>query len=435
MHVIWILHVDPHRIGAMGLAFVDIEEAGDRDLDGGPTEILIEAPFREEEPTCAEADNMQRQPVLSFVSLNERTAATVDFAWSTLASFAVDGISFGRGETNSVILQDPRVSLRHFTIRLQGIDRGKTKSPQTCSEAEDVGSAGSCGHSKDFNPPRPDCGPTFHFSLQLADESTNGTWVNDQLVGKDRHVPLSSGDRIFVLPAARVGQQATVGYVVVMSPTPPALTPEHNLGRQLAADVRCRLCTEKPIHRCVTTVPCGHIFDLGCLIAWRHRSNRCPECGLIVVQIVRNRGVDSVAETFLRTHPEAARSPSTLKLLACVEHNPESQVLLSLLLAGIPTPARSSAVLAAEQQRLAALGLAAWAPAAGQAAGARRAEAEPELPPHLRHLAPFAREAAAAAPPASAALPAAALPAASGGPPRPLAAREPRARSFSCAIS
>jgi len=354
----------------------------DPDIDEGPTELLLESPFQGEDLHCSEGNRGLESEalsttVLSFVSLNNKTAANIDFAQTALSSHVPNGISFGRGPTNTVVLQDPRVSLRHFTIRLckKNLDTQGAKSKGSSVEA--VSSVDNALKHK-----APVASGRVHplgYALHLVDESTNGTWVNNQQVTKDCPVPLVSGDRIFLLPAARVGQTEIVGFVVVIATAPHAFTPEQNLGHQLVVDVRCRLCTEKPIHRCVTTVPCGHIFDLGCLIAWRHRSSRCPECGSRIMQIVRNRCVDNITETFLRSHPEAARASSTLSLLDLAECNPSSQMLLKALLAGVPTPARSAcgkpiAVPETEAQTTGALVSAA------------------ELPRHLQHLSPFVVE-------------------------------------------
>jgi len=360
---------------------------GDPDIDGGPTELLLNSPFQGEDIQCSESSaGPTAAVVLSFVSLNDKTAANIDFAQNSLPSHASDGISFGRGPTNTVVLQDPRVSLRHFTIRLfktnlrtQGAppEEGIVEAPMSSGTSEVASNAGNARERMASV-----TGGRVHplgYALQLVDESTNGTWVNNQQIAKDSPVSLASGDRIFLLPAARVGQTEIVGFVVVIATAPPAFTPEQNLGHQLVLDVRCRLCKEKPIHRCVTTVPCGHIFDLGCLVAWRNRSSRCPECGSRIMQIVRNRSVDSITETFLRSHPEAARARSTLSLLDLAECSPTSQTLLTALLAGVPTPARapfgkSTAVSETEAQTAIVL------------------PSPAELPRHLQHLSDFLME-------------------------------------------
>lgn len=284
-------------------------------------------------------------PFLSLVSLNERNSSTFDFGRSAFTGAPGAAVSCGRCASNTIVLEDPRVSLRHFAIRIEW----------------GSGCEGPC--------------------LELVDESSNGTWLNDRLVGKDSRVPLALGDRIFVLPAARVGQRDAAGYFVAAVPTPAlaawacgsecaAAAQQLGLARELVDTVRCRLCAETPVHRCLTTVPCGHNFDLGCLVAWRLRSDSCPECGEAVQQAVRNRGVDSVAETFLRMRPEASREPSTVRLLDAVERAPEASATLRALLggwpAGVPTPCRART---------------------GAPRPPRQSPSQTRLPSHLKHFA------------------------------------------------
>jgi len=370
---------------------------GDEDIDGGPTEILEEAPWTRS--TSLHDDGSE--PALALVSLNSRTASTVEFrsscftGGSSSSSSSSGGlrsmeVTCGRGATNTIVLEDPRVSLRHFTIRI--------------SVPEETSPPGALVPN-----------------LRLLDESSNGTWLNDQLVGKDRALPLAAGDRVFVLPSTRVGVEAIIGYAVVLAnapvkppvpadakqrldaagkelssrlqlklkseaelaqtgaaaaPTPPAdlPTPARNKVRkehadQLMKSMQCRLCEEAPIHRCVTAAPCGHNFDLGCLIAWCHKCKFCPSCGEALRQVVRNHGVDRMAETFVAGRPEAARVASTTALLDNVEKDPRSAALLARLLTGAaPTgPSRS------------------WKSHHEEAVSAE----DLGLPQHLAHLAPF----------------------------------------------
>ena len=69
-----------------------------------------------------------------------------------------------------------------------------------------------------------------------------------------------------------------------------------------------RCCGESPVHRCATAVPCGHHFDLGCMLAKCQSSLACSECNIPIRQLVRNRALDNLAETFKKTYPEAPRA-------------------------------------------------------------------------------------------------------------------------------
>lgn len=275
------------------------------------TVILDKPPDLGSAASSAELESSaDEQPLLTLVSLG-KAQATFDFYLSTFAESDCNSVGCGRADSNAILLEDPRVSLHHFAIRLLG------------------------------------GGASMARWLELTDESSNGTWLNDRLIGKDCSVPLAIGDRIFVLPAARVGQSAAVGYIVIAAPMSAnvasacaACGPQPGLAREFTDVVRCKLCTEAPVHRCVTAVPCGHNFDLGCLAALWQRSRKCPDCGETIRQAVRNRGVDAVADTFSRRWPESAREPSTLSLLDAVERICVADGSVTELLRGVPTPCR-----------------------------------------------------------------------------------------------
>lgn len=269
----------------------------------------------------------KEQPVLSLVSLNSKTAATVDILRGTLsvlpklpdpsAAARTVRISCGRDAANSIVLKDARVSLHHFTLRVTAAAGGRVV-------------------------------------LDLLDQSSNGTWVDGRRVGRGRRVTLAVGDRIIALPAALVGRAGEVGYVLLHDtkgarcaaaspfrerpelPLPlasPPISPRglKGLPRALEQDLRCGICTDV-LHRCLTLVPCGHNFCATCLAKWRRRSTLCPGCREPVRQAVQNWDVDRVAETFLRAHPKAARSAEELAALDRAAWEPESAAHLRWLL-------------------------------------------------------------------------------------------------------
>lgn len=260
------------------------------------------------------------QPVLSLVSLNTRTAATVDILRGMLtvlpelpdASAAVRTvrISCGRDPGNTIVLKDHRVSLHHFTVRVRAAPGGRVV-------------------------------------LDLLDQSSNGTWVDGKRVGRGRRVTLAVGDRIVALPAALVGRDGEVGYVLLHDTkgagcnvaahgeTPAAVADlksgPQGLPKALEQDLRCGICTDV-LHRCLTLVPCGHNFCAVCLVKWRRRSTLCPGCRGPVRQAVQNLDVDRVCDTFVKAHPEAARSPEEIAALDRAACEPESAAHLRWLL-------------------------------------------------------------------------------------------------------
>jgi hypothetical protein len=221
-------------------------------------------------------------------------------------------ISCGRVTTNTIILKDTRISMRHFTLRVRACNRGRVV-------------------------------------LDLLDQSTNGTWVDGRRVGRGRRVPLSIGQRIVALPAALVGKTGEVGYLLVYDTKgaqcnadcrkcladteniPPPLASVKSVPRDIEEDLRCSICTDV-LHHCLTLVPCGHNFCAACLAKWRRRSLVCPECRASVRQAVQNVDVDKMADAFLRAHPEAARSLDELAGLDRAICEPEAAALLRWLL-------------------------------------------------------------------------------------------------------
>lgn len=396
--------------GACGFtAMADPIEEGKRDaLEYGvddqvehlqATEILAEPPAVDigDGP---EALGSAGEPAISLVSLNERTARTVDVCNVPLNKSAK--ITCGRGEENTIVLRDPRVSVRHFCIQvrcttetpaLETTDAGEVEpAMQTDIVAEEVADGGAPGQF----PVAGSLKGAIRLELRLVDESSNGTWLNDKLLGKDRPHAVSCGDRIFVLPSSTVGQQSAIGYVLVLSKAAmeicaeaPAIEPPEPVASagELRDTMRCRLCGEAPVHRCVTLVPCSHTFDLGCILAWRYSSARCPVCNGEIRQIVRNRGVDRIVDTLQRNEPDTARSRSTLKLLEAIESDPRNDMLLRRLLIGAPITLPTSCGLASLEVKPSHAEQVDGAQELGTALPAGAA-----LPSHLAHLAPFVPE-------------------------------------------
>jgi len=290
-----------------------------------------------------EESDEKQEPILSLVSLNARTAATYDIARGTVkmlpelqeptAGLRTVTLSCGRDAANKVVVSDSRVSLIHFTLHLRA-----ARSGQVC--------------------------------LELIDQSSNGTWVNGRRVGKDRSVPLAVGDRVVVLPARVVGPDNEIGFLLLhevrsaqnaptsqtsqtepVTPEPqrrtqtpplsssssPSLSPSTPHVAALATpselerDLRCGICADA-IFKCLTLVPCGHNFCSVCFVRWRRTSPKCPECRENAMQAVRNISVDRVVETFVKAHPEAARSEEELAELKKFEKDPQNVTTLRWLL-------------------------------------------------------------------------------------------------------
>eukprot|EP00931_Biecheleriopsis_adriatica_P100828 TRINITY_DN76068_c0_g1_i1.p1 TRINITY_DN76068_c0_g1~~TRINITY_DN76068_c0_g1_i1.p1 ORF type:complete len:463 (+),score=59.49 TRINITY_DN76068_c0_g1_i1:33-1391(+) len=287
------------------------------------TTVLMDDTAREAESWTG-GSNSREEPVLSLVSLNTKKASSFDLVRGTMAVVAelpstaglharTVRVSCGRDAGNTIVLSDSRVSSIHFSLRVRAAKGGLV-------------------------------------SLELIDQSSNGTWVNGKRVGKGRRLCLSVGDKVLVLPASQVGDAAEIGYLLLhdvrgakCAPTlgssgrldeTAALTLSANelngnppLSRALEPELECHICTEA-LYQCLTLVPCGHNFCAPCLLKWRKNSPNCPECRAPIQQGVRNHSVDKVVESFRQAHPEACRSDSELKALDALDHDPEYRAML-----------------------------------------------------------------------------------------------------------
>eukprot|EP00440_Ansanella_granifera_P026233 gb/GFBE01028488.1/.p1 GENE.gb/GFBE01028488.1/~~gb/GFBE01028488.1/.p1 ORF type:complete len:435 (+),score=70.62 gb/GFBE01028488.1/:1-1305(+) len=287
--------------------------------------VLMDDGTREAEGWTSGADRQQEEPVLSLVSLNSKTAPGFDLVRGSMSmmlelpssaaqSARTVRVSCGRDASNTIVLADSRVSSVHFSLRVRAARGGLV-------------------------------------AIELTDQSSNGTWVNGQKVGKGRKVNLGVGDKILMLPASQVGSEAEAGYLLLhdvrgarctatmlgasgrledtaaFTLTRGELQENPLLSRVLEPELRCHICTEA-LYECLTIVPCGHNFCAPCLLRWRRNSPNCPECRAPIQQGVRNLSVDKVVETFRQAHPEASRSESELKSLEALQNDPEYRALL-----------------------------------------------------------------------------------------------------------
>lgn len=282
----------------------------------------------------------KEEPVLSLVSLNSRSAPSFDLVRGSMAvmselpnsvssSARMVRVSCGRDAANTIVLPDTRVSSVHFSLRVRAARGGLV-------------------------------------TLELLDQSSNGTWINGRKVGKGRRVPLGVGDKLIVLPAAQVGQEAEVGFLLLhdvrgarcasgrslgetaaLTLTPDDFDNSRPLSRVLEPELECHVCAQA-LYSCLTVVPCGHNFCAPCLLKWRKNSPNCPECRTPIQQAVRNLSVDKVVETFRQAHPEAARSDAELRSLDALDQDPEYRAMLRWMLKegpwadlhALPTPQR-----------------------------------------------------------------------------------------------
>mmetsp|Transcript_40072 Transcript_40072/g.115556 ORF Transcript_40072/g.115556 Transcript_40072/m.115556 type:complete len:406 (-) Transcript_40072:147-1364(-) len=293
------------------------QELGDSEESSEEPEVLApDSTVLVEGCSTAGTEGWSEEPVLSLVSMNPKTTSSFDLVRGSLtvlpelpaSSVAVRTVRVccGRDPVNTVVVSDSRVSQLHFSLKLRAARGGLV-------------------------------------TLELLDQSTNGTWVNGKRVGRNASVPLAIGDHIVALPASLVGRAAEVGFLLLhdshgarcgggqesqesFPPSPRDVSVPLDIENAL----RCGICTDTLLH-CLTLVPCGHNFCTACLVKWRRRSYTCPECREPVQQAVRSTSIDRLVDTFLLAHPEAARSEAELKAMETAERDPNNTAMLRWL--------------------------------------------------------------------------------------------------------
>mmetsp|Transcript_69964 Transcript_69964/g.186424 ORF Transcript_69964/g.186424 Transcript_69964/m.186424 type:complete len:311 (+) Transcript_69964:109-1041(+) len=235
---------------------------------------------------CPPSPSDSRRFLFALISLNEGTAGSVEVPFRLLCQLSLAQtepvISVGRLSSNTLRVEDRRVSSKHFQIQ------AKRSSKQ------------------------------LHvYSCELLDLSTNGTLVNNKVLGKGKTIALRSGDLIEVLPASTVspGEQisfifrnnteALSGQLEVPGSLDPAAA---QFADALEQEVTCSICTDI-LYNAVALFPCLHNFCGGCFSEWMSRSHICPVCNTEFSSVVKNRALSSVVETFLKAH-ECRRRPA-----------------------------------------------------------------------------------------------------------------------------
>lgn len=141
----------------------------------------------------------------------------------------------------------------------------------------------------------------------LEDMSSNGTYVENEKVGKRNSKILLPGEKIYLLHGSRVPQQEILGYVfsiVVDNVSPlkrireyevPELSiqikqmkyPEGHLNDYNEDLRKCCQC-QKSSEQLVTASPCSHTFCASCYANWMDKYQNCPQCCEEVKQIMSN---------------------------------------------------------------------------------------------------------------------------------------------------
>jgi len=213
--------------------------------------------------------------------------------WGKLTSFNVtldnvnlikDTYSIGRNSTNDIAIVD---------IRLSGI------------------------HCKIYRNEDGEC--------WIEDLSSNGTYIENEKIGKGNKRKLCSGDKIYLLHMSKVKQEEALGYVFSANHEDASALKrkreeeekaieearkinekQQKFQEELGEEMQCVICIDY-IYQCVTLIPCLHNFCAACLSDWIEKSSACPNCREEIIEIKKNATVNNIIEKFMENNPSKKR--------------------------------------------------------------------------------------------------------------------------------
>jgi len=162
----------------------------------------------------------------------------------------------------------------------------------------------------------------------VEDTSSNGTFIDNELIGKGKKKKIASGDKIYLLHQSKVKPTEVIGYVftVLVDETSElkrkkeeeqirsSLEEEKKLSEkqnkfqeELGEEMMCCICIDY-IYNCVTAIPCLHNFCASCFSGWMQKSAMCPQCREEVTEIKKNALVNNILEKFMENNPTKKRS-------------------------------------------------------------------------------------------------------------------------------
>mmetsp|Transcript_31705 Transcript_31705/g.36043 ORF Transcript_31705/g.36043 Transcript_31705/m.36043 type:complete len:522 (-) Transcript_31705:200-1765(-) len=187
----------------------------------------------------------------------------------------------------------------------------------------------------------------------IEDLSSNGTFVNDEKVGKGSSKVLKNGDEIMLLQKQRVGPADMTGFILAIhegevdAPRKRSrrekddieLEKDHEeairrlklgdsveeekkteapktdkLKESVSEELTCGICIDI-LYQCVTLIPCFHSFCGCCFSDYLLKKKDCPQCREEVTEVRRNPTINNLAESYLESHPEEKRTEEEYKAM------------------------------------------------------------------------------------------------------------------------
>ncbi|KAL4506628.1 hypothetical protein ABPG72_000199 [Tetrahymena utriculariae] len=193
-----------------------------------------------------------------------------------------DTINIGRSENNQIVIDHPKISKVHCIL---------TK--------EDDG-------------------------VYIEDKSSNGTYIKNDLIGKDKKVKISTGDIIYILHKDKIKTQCEdIGIVystVNFQPMPVEPEEQFNnevdkikeklkkereqkqkIGQEIIEKYNCSICQDV-IYDYVQLDCCIHGFCGGCLSEYLVTNQTCPDCRKQINVAFKNPNTNTTIEALRKTN-------------------------------------------------------------------------------------------------------------------------------------
>jgi E3 ubiquitin-protein ligase CHFR len=165
-------------------------------------------------------------------------------------------------------------------------------------------------------------------TVVIEDCSTNGTWLNEDKIGKGVSKELKNGDTIYLLHSSKVKQEEILGYLFSFAnmnnnsnkrkadeeavakakeEAAKEIEKKQKMDEELGEEMQCSICIDY-IYQCITLIPCLHNFCASCYSDWMQKSKDCPSCRDPVTEARKNANVNNIIGKFLDSHPDKKRS-------------------------------------------------------------------------------------------------------------------------------
>jgi hypothetical protein len=190
----------------------------------------------------------------------------------------------------------------------------------------------------------------------IEDLSSNGTWLNEDKVGKNKKQELKNGDMIYLLHKSKVKELDILGYIFTftnLSAVSSKRKAEEDLKREnelkeekkqkmkqddeLGEEMQCSVCIDY-IYQCITLIPCLHNFCSCCYSDWMAKSKECPQCREPVMEARKNANVNNIIDKFLTSHPDKKRSPEEYERMDKLNKITTNSIKIGNAAAPLPPP-------------------------------------------------------------------------------------------------